>query len=431
MVYSIGQAKRSDPALKTFAPAPNAYLPKLVSKQQAPQWTIGGAAQRAGRSTSIGPGPGQYGYQSKIVEGPKYTMSGKHEFKQASLSPGPGNYNDESFTSVYKKQPMYTLGLKHHTSQKDLVPGPGQYDLNSSYISNNSIKFPTQPRLTSLEGGMSPGPGQYNIDKAAKLLLEKSQPSWVIGTSQRSPEMRKQDLQPGPGAYHLKSLLNLSKNFTIKQKLQTKDYSSFQPGPGAYDQDISTIKSHYPSYKIGSELRNSQNPMDKLVPGPGQYYRERLDSLSSLQKSAPSFKMPQALRKDLNDSVTITPGPGQYSMPKNQNTQMVSMKGSKYNPNNSSFIPGPGQYNPDDSVCKHKDGSVKIVPEHKTKQLLTQYFPGPGQYSVKSSLEGPQWGFSKDIRQGLTKKDLIPGPGAYNIPPKFNDVPKYLLPKQF
>ncbi|CAK65181.1 unnamed protein product (macronuclear) [Paramecium tetraurelia] len=431
MVYSIGQAKRSDPALKTIAPAPNAYLPKLISKLQAPQWTIGGAAQRAGRSTSIGPGPGQYGYQSKLIEGPKYTISGKHETKQASMSPGPGNYNDESFSSVYKKQPMYTLGLKHHTSQKDLIPGPGQYDLNSSYISSNSIKFPTQPRLTSLEGGMSPGPGcnlEYN---SQNTILTKQQSYYQRNLNlPGSPDMRKQDLQPGPGAYHLKSLLNLSKNFTIKQKLQNKDYSSYQPGPGAYDQDVSTIKSHYPSYKIGSELRNTQNAMDKLVPGPGQYYRE-LDSLNSLQKSAPSFKMPQALRKDLNDSVTITPGPGQYSMPKNQNTQMVSMKGSKYNPNNSSFIPGPGQYNPDDSVCKHKDGSVRIVPEHKSKQLLTQYFPGPGQYSVKSSLEGPQWGFSKDIRQGLIKKDVIPGPGAYNIPPKFNDVPKYLLPKQF
>lgn len=45
------------------------------------QSSIGGAALRAGRSTSIGPGPGQYGYESKIVEGPKYTISGKHELK--------------------------------------------------------------------------------------------------------------------------------------------------------------------------------------------------------------------------------------------------------------------------------------------------------------------------------------------------------------
>ncbi|CAK66308.1 unnamed protein product (macronuclear) [Paramecium tetraurelia] len=427
MVYSIGQAKRSDPALKTIAPAPNAYLPKLVSKMQAPQWTIGGAAQRAGRSTSIGPGPGQYGYESKIANGPKYTISGKHELKQVSQSPGPGNYDDESFSSVYKKQPMYTLGLKHHTSQKDIMPGPGQYDLNSSYISNNSIKFPTQPRLTSLEGGISPGPGcklEYYFQNTILTRLSSCY-------KRNLNLLGKQDLQPGPGAYHLKSLLNLSKNFTIKQKLGTKDYSSTQPGPGAYDQDISTIKSNYPSYKIGSELRSSSNLMDKLVPGPGKYYKESLDSLSSLQKSAPSFKMPQALRKDINDSVTITPGPGQYSIPQNQNTQMVSMKGSKYNPNISAYIPGPGQYSPDDSVCKNKEGSVKIVPEHRTKQLLTQYLPGPGQYSVKSSLEGPQWGFSKDIRQSIIKKDMIPGPGAYNIPPKFNEVPKYLLPKQF
>lgn len=46
---------------------------------------------------------------------------------------------------------------------------------------------------------------------------------------------------------------------------------------------------------------------------------------------------------------------------------------------------------------------------------------------MKSTLEGPAWGFKKEIRSTLIKKDFNPGPGSYNIPPKFNDVPKYLL----
>ncbi|CAD8095029.1 unnamed protein product [Paramecium primaurelia] len=139
--------------------------------------------------------------------------------------------------------------------------------------------------------------------------------------------------------------------------------------------------------------------------------------------------MPQAQRKDLNDSITITPGPGQYQIPKIRDSQIITMKGFKYNPNNSVHFPGPGQYNPDDSMCKLKDGSVKIAPEQRSKALLTQYVPGPGQYSMKSTLEGPSWGFKKEIRSTLIKKDFNPGPGSYNIPPKFNDVPKYLLQK--
>ncbi|CAD8095027.1 unnamed protein product [Paramecium primaurelia] len=279
--FSIGQAKRSDPSIKTLAPGPNAYLPKLLPKQQAPQWTIGGAAQRIGRSTSYGPGPGQYQYQQKVIEGPKYSILGKHQTKQISLSPGPGNYNDESFCSIYRKPPMYTLGIKHYTSAKELLPGPGQYDLNSSYVSNNSIKFPTQPRLTSLEGGMSPGPGQYNIDKAVKLAMEKTQPSWVIGTSQRQQELKKSQITPGPGAYQLGVLLNLKKNFTFKQKLQLKDPNVSAPGPGAYDSDFSILKSHFPTYKIGTEQRSTKNLLDKFLPGPGQYFREYTFFLST------------------------------------------------------------------------------------------------------------------------------------------------------
>lgn len=34
--FSIGQAKRSDPTIKSSAPGPNAYLPKLLPKQKAP-----------------------------------------------------------------------------------------------------------------------------------------------------------------------------------------------------------------------------------------------------------------------------------------------------------------------------------------------------------------------------------------------------------
>lgn len=40
-----------------------------------------------------------------------------------------------------------------------------------------------------------------------KMALEKTQPSWVIGTSQRHADVKQSNLSPGPGAYHLKSLL--------------------------------------------------------------------------------------------------------------------------------------------------------------------------------------------------------------------------------
>ena len=35
------------------------------------------------------------------------------------------------------------------------------------------------------------------------------------------------------------------------------------------------------------------------------------------------------------------------------------------------------------------------------------------------------------MRSSVSGPDKSPGPGAYNVPPKFNDVPKYLLSKQW
>ena len=60
-----------------------------------------------------------------------------------------------------------------------------------------------------------------------------------------------------------------------------------------------------------------------------------------------------------------------------------------------------------------------------TKGLNT---PGPGLYDTSKGLGGPRWGFGTDMRNKLNDKSENPGPGTYNIPPKFADVPKYLLP---
>jgi len=51
--------------------------------------------------------------------------------------------------------------------------------------------------------------------------------------------------------------------------------------------------------------------------------------------------------------------------------------------------------------------------------------PGPGNYDVKI-LSKNGISFGKSTRDDL-KKDEKPGPGAYRVPVKFADVPKYLI----
>ena len=46
----------------------------------------------------------------------------------------------------------------------------------------------------------------------------------------------------------------------------------YVPGPGAYAPDFSTLKTHHPTYKIGSEMRiPNEKTTIKIVPGPGNY----------------------------------------------------------------------------------------------------------------------------------------------------------------
>ncbi|CAD8101484.1 unnamed protein product [Paramecium sonneborni] len=356
MVYSFGQVKGSNPALRTFAPAPNAYHPKFVFKQQALQWT---QAEFILEVLVMQ----HKGYDSKI-EGPKYTMSGKHDLKLVSLSPGPGNYDDESFSSVYKKQLIYTLvGLKYHTSQQDIVPGPGQCDLKFSYISNS----PTQPRLTSLKGGMTPRSGWKIKEYIQKTLCKYLQ----IVLYQRNHNLHEQY-----NTYYnqnLKLIIQYACSIYPNFLLSKRSQSSNQIDPGQYDQDISTIKSNYLSYKTEDWLSQV-------------HYRGQLQlfKFHINQEMIQMILQPQLLDlihrwSQLRD-LSIIPIFLHTFQGLDNITQMIQLLNQK----------------------------MVLLKLCQNVELLTS-----GQYSIKSYLKGPQWGFSKDIRLGLIKKELIPRYGAY------------------
>jgi hypothetical protein len=66
-------------------------------------------------------------------------------------------------------------------------------------------------------------------------------------------------------------------------------------------------------------------------------------------------------------------------------------------------------------------------------------FPGPGQYtqnnktiSGRTALDGLiiRTSFSKAKRHDLALKNSTPGPGAYKLPAKFNELQSYQIPKE-
>jgi hypothetical protein len=99
------------------------------------------------------------------------------------------------------------------------------------------------------------------------------------------------------------------------------------------------------------------------------------------------------------------------------------------------YIPGPGQYAPDFQVLRqhfpeYKIGSEQRIPKEKTS---IRDVPGPGNYNPKKrpTSAAPNYGFGTSTRGAQkTTKDLTPGPGAYRLPARIQDVPSYLLPNR-
>ena len=55
--------------------------------------------------------------------------------------------------------------------------------------------------------------------------------------------------------------------------------------------------------------------------------------------------------------------------------------------------------------------------------------PGPGQYGPFNDNRGPKYGFGSESRS-KGKSDAMPGPGAYKVPVRVADVPRYALPNR-
>ena len=95
-------------------------------------------------------------------------------------------------------------------------------------------------------------------------------------------------------------------------------------------------------------------------------------------------------------------------------------------------VPGPGNYDPDNSVV------LKKLPQYSMKQRLGSTLgaggvnsPAPGAYEVhlKNKTDAPKYGFGSSTRAGY-KGNAVPGPGAYKINVRVADTPAYAIPNK-
>ncbi len=202
---------------------------------------------------------------------------------------------------------------------------------------------------------------------------------------------------PGPGAYNHKGTLEVpSSKFGTGQRASLNPNDKGQPGPGQHSPDFHKVKNDAPKYGFGSESRNA-SALKGQGPGPGGYELQPL--------------IGSGVKNTMHATIDYTPE-------KKENAQK----------------PGPGAYNGDYTNVKRREAAYKIGTATRAdldskKRLLHTVSPdkyNPNIGTIKNS--AAKWGFGTDNRKGLSNnKDNVPGAGAYNIPSRMLEGPKYVI----
>lgn len=189
---------------------------------------------------------------------------------------------------------------------------------------------------------------------------------------------------------------------------------------------LTTLSPVAKSPKWSIRGRNEVRTADREVPGPGAYTQED-SGVTSKFHTGPKFNFGTSTRGGPESAGGAAPGPGAYTL---QTT--VGVEGSSYSctprrdiPGSRKDVPGPGTHS-----LPHLTGGTG-TPHYgfgtaERGEIGAAASPGPAAYdpSGKHGM-GPKWGMGTAQRgnDGLSKD--TPGPGAYTLPSRTVDGPKY------
>jgi hypothetical protein len=446
-MYSFGTGKRDDYGkheTKYFTPAPNCYPIKDEFAVHAdPQWKFGTGPRNLPNGNERVPGPGAYFDESKKTDKdkererkrphPKSRVAGvtiahknDKESKNINDTVGPATYAPKKFQ---KTLPTYSFGYKPEPSlAKDKVPGPGAYDVNSMDHFENTGKTTKIGTSTRPEDKFDqfPGPGHYINPKdpqQAQGVLWAPNPKWGFGSSKREGMANTYTAAyPGPGQYDNKSSIGTA-GVTIggkKGEGADKTTPMTTPGPGTYALVSDRVYCDAaPSFRIGNAKRSD---LSRTQPGPapGDHHVE-------LKPHSVGTRFGTGQRSAL--IVNTAPGPGTYDQTVRSSAPKYWIGAKTGGKRQQASQPGPGAYNPF-STSLYEKLNGPIIGTSERGDAPGRAVPGPGQYDVRGNLGGYKWGFGRAKRSDMAKKNDEPGPGNYDLPPKFADVPKYLIPRE-
>ena len=176
-----------------------------------------------------------------------------------------------------------------------------------------------------------------------------------------------------------------------------------------------------PAYSFGKASKPDHTTEQ---PGPGAYDTEKVSQVIYKQAKTTAVIRPQSSRPQ---SKAIDIGPGQYevNVPNTRVRGYYFTSSRKNDQGMKASVPGPGQYDYENSLAHLKGKTSKIV-FGKSDRLIDyskekKGLPGPGQYDVERlspALErfkhSSGYKFPKSDKGEMMSKHAIPGPGAYN-----------------
>ncbi|CAD8199271.1 unnamed protein product [Paramecium pentaurelia] len=421
--YSFGTSHQRPPPKVEQAPGVGNYNPDRYPHQKPPAWKIG-TASRIGQQIAFQPGPGQYEQLQKAIKRkkPEFSMGAKfqnHTEVGKGITPGPGAYNPD-FKPLQKCASSYSMrnkpqlgGIDDNLRELKNGPGPAAYETNySTILSRPASRIGNQNR-----GGFYdtkpyiPGVGKYNVRPAT------SGPYHRFGNALRDSTFTERVQTPGPGQYLHQSHLNLKATTISSKRMPTATDSA--PGPGHYDPSTDFTKRSVPGGRVGT-AKQRQVFDAHYTPGPGHY-----QSQSATKRRPPSYKIGSEQRRLINQQEV--PGPGTYDISRDGGSKGYTLR-PKYTDRLPDGTPGPLDYHPNVSQTKSRPLSCRVGTETREKNKINDN-PAPNHYQFNQGNPGPKFPFGSESRV-TDRNDVGPGPGTYNIPPYFANVPNYLIPNK-
>ena len=124
------------------------------------------------------------------------------------------------------------------------------------------------------------------------------------------------------------------------------------------------------------------------------------------------------------------PEPGTYNLPTTLGKGPKIVLHGRRPKEHIEAIPGPGAYNPNPKIIieKYPKIALSTAPRCEKDYSTKKDVPGPGMYKLKSTLDGPKFGFGIGKKLNYSYDQGIPGPGAYKVPCTIGKAENYQLP---